>query len=74
MKWYGVTFWDYDAGEPVAQAMHGPFEDDQSFDNAVSAAFDEALDYGDGVVAVILPFELMTDDVPEVISREEIEI
>lgn len=70
--WFGVTAIDMASREIVDQQIHGPFEDIEALDDAVNTAIEEATLTGDDIVAVPMRFELCTDDVPELVSSEEI--
>lgn len=68
--WFGITY--VSDGEVLDEQVHGPYADTESLEDAVNDKVSEATDYGDNVDAVPIRFELCTDDVPELVSSEEI--
>lgn len=72
--WFSVTLLDLDSLTIVEQEIHGPYEKPDAFENAINEKTGDATSHGDTVVAVPVRFELCTDDVPELISNEEIHV
>ena len=70
--WFSITFLDMDSLSIVDQEIHGPYENAETFENAINEKAGDATSHGESVVAVPVRFELCTDDVPELISSEEV--
>ena len=70
--WFSITFLDTDSLAIVEQEIHGPYENVDALENAINEKAGDATSHGESVVAVPVRFELCTDDVPELISSEEV--
>lgn len=64
MLWFGAV--TLEKGNAISRDIYGPFDDIDSMAPSIAEVIDEAR--SDGYRAVILPFELCSDDVPEVIG------
>lgn len=71
MLWFGITASDADSGEYLEQQMHGPFCDTDHLEDAINEVIIEVTSQWSDAIVIPLRFELCTDDVPELVSNEE---
>ena len=65
MLWFGVTIVDVEDGNSFRE-MHGPYSDADALGMAVDERVEEAT--LNNQQAFPMPFELCTDDVPEIVE------
>ena len=66
MLWFGISIMDVEDSSVSSQEMYGPYEDVDLMTTAIDDRVEEATK--ENQVAVAIPFELCTDDVPEIVS------
>lgn len=66
MLWFGITIMDVEDNSVSAQEVHGPFEDMDTMQDSIEERVEEAT--RENQLAVPIPFELCTDDVPEIVD------
>lgn len=72
--WFGISYVELDTGETIGQQIHGPYEDPESLNAAMEEKVEDASSYGQGetILAIPISFELCTDDVPELMTLDDI--
>lgn len=66
--WYGLSFVNTETGSITDQQIHGSFTDTNALERSIES---QVLEEGHEDIPVVIRFELVTDDIPELVSGEE---